>query len=459
MFSKILIANRGEIAVRIIRACKEMGISTVAVFSTADAEALHVNLADECVCIGPSPVNQSYLNMNAVIQAAVNTGAQAIHPGYGLLSENAEFAKLCEAYNITFIGPSSDIISRMGNKEEARKTMKAAGVPIIPGCDVVQNIDEAMTEAEKIGFPVLIKARSGGGGRGIRLVNSAHRLENAFIAASEEARLAFGDEGVYLEKYLTKTKHIEVQLLCDQAGNVLCLGERDCSVQRKNQKLIEESPAGILTDDVRLKMTEACIKAAKAIDYKNAGTLEFLLDGDNNFYFMEMNTRLQVEHPITEMVTNIDLVKWQIRIAAGISLPFNQEDIKITTHAIECRINAEDPYNDFLPSGGKIDMLHLPDGPWIRFDSAVYQGYSIPPFYDSMIGKLIVCAKTREKCIRKMQASLCELVIKGVIHTAEFQMELLDTEEFKSGKYTTDFVEKKCLTLKDQKMNLKDETV
>ncbi len=440
MFSKILIANRGEIAVRIIRACKEMGISTVAVYSTADKDALHVSLADESVCIGKSTVKESYLNMEAILQAAINTGVQAIHPGYGLLSENTTFVKLCEKCDITFIGPTSEIINMMGNKEQARKTMEKAGVPIITGTQVIENIDEAKAAAIKIGFPVLIKARSGGGGRGIRLVNCESEFETAFLTATQEAKNAFSDSGVYIEKYLTKTKHIEMQLLCDNFGNIICLGERECSMQRKNQKMIEESPSTALNEQTRQKMIEASILAAKTVSYKNAGTIEFLLDKDGNFYFMEMNTRLQVEHPVTEMVTGVDLVKWQIRIAADAKLPFTQEDIKIDGHAIECRINAENPYKNFRPSCGKISVLHIPGGPWVRFDSAVYQDYEIPPFYDSMIGKLIVYAKTREECIRKMQASLCELVIEGVEHNLDFQMELLDDEKFKSGIYTTSFL-------------------
>lgn len=443
MFSKILIANRGEIAVRIIRACKEMGIQSVAVFSKADSTALHVSLADESICIGESSVKDSYLNMDAIIQAAINTGAQAIHPGYGLLSENAKFAQLCEKCGIIFIGPTSEIIEKVGDKEQARITMEKAGVPIIPGCPVIKDIEEAKTEAMKIGFPLLIKARSGGGGRGIRLVNAINEFEKAFKTAGEEAKNAFGDDGLYMEKFLSPTKHIEMQILGDKFGNVLCLGDRECSMQRKNQKLIEESPSPAINEQTRAAMMKAAILAAKAVSYTNAGTIEFLLDSDHNFYFMEMNARLQVEHPVTEMVTGIDIVKWQIRIAADIELNFKQEDINFDGHSIECRINSENPYDNFRPSCGKITMLHIPGGPFVRFDSAIYQDYFIPPFYDSMIGKLIVHAKTREECIRKMQASLCELVIEGVIHNADFQMELLDEEAFKTGKYTTDFLTKR----------------
>jgi len=440
LFSKILIANRGEIAVRIIRACKEMGISTVAVFSEADRTALHVSLADESFCIGPPAVKDSYLNMTAILSAAVASGAQAIHPGYGLLSENAKFAALCSQCNIKFIGPPASVIAKMGDKNEARKTMIAAGVPVIPGCEMVRNIEEAKTEAEKIGYPLLIKARAGGGGRGIRLVENADALENAFNTASAEALSAFGDGGMYIEKFLSPVKHIEMQLLGDEEGNVVCLGERECSLQRKNQKLLEESPSPAVTPALRRAMTASAKKAAKAAGYVNAGTIEFLLDSENNYYFMEMNTRLQVEHPVTEMVTGIDLVQWQIRIAAGQPLGFTQEDITINGHAIECRINAENVRENFRPCCGKIKLLHIPGGPWVRFDTAIYQDYFIPPYYDSMIGKLIVHAKTREEAIRKMQASLCELVIEGIDHNSELQMELLSDEKVKSGNYCTNFM-------------------
>lgn len=443
MFSKILIANRGEIAVRVIRACKEMGISTVAVYSEADREALHVSLADEAICIGGPQVKDSYLNMTAILSAAVATGAQAIHPGYGLLSENAKFAKLCESCHIVFIGPSAEIINKMGDKDEARRTMKAAGVPVVPGCDVIEDVKEAHKKADEIGYPLLCKARAGGGGRGIRLVNHTDEFENAFQTASNEAISAFGDGAVYLEKFLSPVKHIEMQIICDDHGNVVCLGERDCSVQRKNQKLIEESPSPVVTEDIRAKMVEVSTKAAKAVGYRGVGTIEFLFDRDNHYYFMEMNTRLQVEHPVTEMVTGIDLVKWQIRVASGLPLSFTQKDIKIEGAAIECRINAEDPNNNFCPSCGRITLLHVPGGPWVRFDTALYQDYFVPPFYDSMMGKLIVYAKTREEAIRKMQAALCELVIEGVEHNSELQMDILSDEEFKSGRYYTNFMSKR----------------
>lgn len=443
LFSKLLIANRGEIAVRIIRACKEMGISTVAVFSEADSDALHVSLADESICIGPAAAKDSYLNMAAIISAAVVTGAQAIHPGYGLLSENAKFAELCEKCNITFIGPSYKVIEKMGDKSEARKTMAAAGVPIVPGCNAIDDIQKAKKEAEKIGYPILIKAKAGGGGRGIRLVHNESEFDNAFMTASSEAQNAFGDGGVYMEKFISPAKHIEMQLLCDSHGNVVCLGERECSIQRKNQKLIEESPSPTVSEETRQKMIEIATKAAKSVNYTNAGTIEFIFDKDNNFYFMEMNTRLQVEHTVTELVTGIDIVKWQIRIAQDQPLSFKQKDIRISGHAIECRINAENPYKDFRPSCGKISLLHIPGGPWVRFDTALYQDYSIPPYYDSMIGKLIVYASTREEAIRKMQAALAELVIEGVDHNSALQIDILSDEEFMSGKYFTDFMAKR----------------
>ena len=420
-----------------------MGVATVAVHSLADKDALHVSLADESICIGGNSVQESYLNMDAILSAAVCTGADAIHPGYGLLSENSRFAELCEKCNIVFIGPSSEVIKKMGNKEEARKTMIKAGIPVIPGCDVIENVEEAKKEADRIGYPLLCKARSGGGGRGIRIVNTPDQFENAFLTASNEAKAAFGDGGIYLERYLVHTKHIEMQIICDNHGNVVCLGERDCSMQRKNQKLIEESPSPAITEDVRRRMMDATVKAAKAVGYSNAGTIEYLYDNKGNFYFMEMNTRLQVEHPVTEMVTGVDLVKWQIRTAAGVKLPFTQKDIKIDGNAIECRINAENPYENFRPSCGTISMLHVPGGPWVRFDSAVYQGYTIPPFYDSMIGKLIVYAKTREEALRKMRAALCELVIEGVEHNGDFQFELLGEKEFLKGTYCSDFLAKR----------------
>ena len=441
MFSKILIANRGEIAVRIIRACKEMGISTVAVYSEADREALHVSLADESICIGGPQTKDSYLNMTSVLSAAIVTGAEAIHPGYGLLSENPKFAALCQECNIVFIGPDAATISLMGDKDQARKTMRDAGMPVIPGGDVMETLEEAEAAADEIGYPLLIKARSGGGGRGIRKVDSHNEFAAAYKTASAEAESAFGDGAVYLEKYLYPAKHIEVQILADKNGDVISLGERNCSIQRKNQKLIEESPSPALPEETRQRMLETAVKAAKAVKYENAGTLEFLVTEQGDFYFMEMNTRLQVEHTVTEMVTGIDLVKWQIRIAAGIPLSITQEEASVEGCAIECRINAEDSRQGFRPCAGRISTLHIPGGPWVRFDTAIYQDYQIPPFYDSMIGKLIVHAKTREEAIRKMRAALCELVIEGVAFNSDLQLSILEDKRFIDGDYYTNFME------------------
>lgn len=440
MFSKILIANRGEIAVRIIRACREMGISTVAVYSAADKTSMHVKLADESYCIGSAAVGDSYLNMAAILTIATETGAQAIHPGYGLLSENAKFVSLCEKCNIEFIGPTSEMISLLGDKDMARKTMRNAGVPVTPGCDVCESLEQAKQEAVKIGFPLLIKARSGGGGRGIRRVDKIEDFDNAYNSAYSEANSAFGDGALYLEKFLHPVKHIEMQILCDKFGDCLCLGERECSVQRKNQKLIEESPSPSITPEIRQKMMEAAVKAAKAVNYCNAGTIEFLLDENKNFYFMEMNTRLQVEHGVTEMVTGLDIVQWQIRVAAGMKLNKTQSEVYTHGHAIECRINAENPDKNYRPSCGKITGLHLPGGSFVRFDTAIYQDYIIPPFYDSMVGKLIVQARTRESAIRKMRMALSELNVHGIDHNRDLQLEILSAPEFIDGSYTTDFM-------------------
>ena len=442
MFSKILIANRGEIAIRVIRACKEMGIATVAVYSEADKDALHVSLAEERICIGKATPRDSYLNMNNIIMAARSSGAEAIHPGYGFLSENPAFSDMCEVNGITFIGPKGAVIAQMGDKDMARKTMQAAGVPVIPGCELVESPEHAKAEAMKIGYPLLVKARAGGGGRGIRLVNSAEEIEDQYRRATQEAQAAFGDGSVYMEKYLTGVKHIETQILADNFGNIVCLGERDCSMQRRNQKLVEESPSPAVDDALRKRLIEVSHQAAKAVDYRGAGTLECLYDPKNNeFYFMEMNTRLQVEHPVTEFVTGVDLVKWQIRIAAGLPLIFKQEDIKLNGYAIECRINAEDA--NFKPSCGRITMLHQPGGPLVRFDSAIYNGYFIPPFYDSMIGKLVVASRsTRNGAIRKMKAALAELVIEGVANNADLQMDIMNFKDFTEGSYTTASLEK-----------------
>ena len=442
MFSKILIANRGEVAVRIIRACKEMGIATVAVYSEADKEALHTNLADECYCIGPAKVADSYLNVNAILTVAKASGADAIHPGYGLLSENAAFAAKCKEEGIVFIGPSAETISRMGNKDNARKTAKSAGVPIVEGSEVLRNFNHAKKVAAKVGYPLLLKAKDGGGGRGIRLINSAGELESAFYSASAEADAAFGCGDLYIEKFLSPVKHIEVQLICDDFGNCVVLGERDCSVQRKNQKLIEEAPAPVLSVKLRQQLYTAAKKVAKEAKYTSVGTVEFLVSGGTDFFFMEMNTRLQVEHSVTEMVCGIDIVKWQIRVAAGIKLGFTDKAVPHKGHAIECRICAENPVT-FAPSAGEIKILHIPGGMNVRFDSAIYQGYTVPPFYDSMLGKMIVYSRTREEAIRKMRSALSELIIDGVMQNSDLYLELLSEEEFEKGTYSTSFLKDK----------------
>ena len=441
MFNKILIANRGEIAVRIIRACREMGISTVAIYSKADKDAMHVQLADESYCVGDSRVADSYLNMPAILTVAVQSGAQAIHPGYGLLSENAKFVQLCEQCNIEFIGPTSEMISLLGDKDKARKTMRAAGVPVTPGTDVLDNVTQAKEEAAKVGYPLLIKARSGGGGRGIRLVKTAKEFESAYNSAYAEAQSAFGDGALYIEKFLKPVKHIEMQILCDKHGNALCLGERECSVQRHNQKLIEESPSPSISDETRKAMMDAAIKAAHAVNYNSVGTVEFLYDKDGNFYFMEMNTRLQVEHGVTEMVTGMDLVQWQIRVAAGKELNKKQEEVFFHGNTIECRINAEDPDNNYMPSCGKVTGLHIPGGSFVRFDTALYQDYVIPPFYDSMVGKVIVQGRSRELAIRKMKMALSELSVQGIKINRDLMIDILSADEFVDGTYTTDFME------------------
>ena len=441
MFSKILVANRGEIAVRIIRACREMGIDTVAIYSTADKDAMHVKLADESYCVGGAKVADSYLNMPAILTAAVESGAQAIHPGYGLLSENAKFVELCEKCNIEFIGPTSEMINLLGDKDMARKTMREAGVPVTPGTDVLEDVESAKALAEEVGYPLLIKARSGGGGRGIRLVSSPDEFENAYNSAYAEAESAFGDGALYIEKFLKPVKHIEMQLLCDKHGHVICLGERECSVQRHNQKLIEESPSPSISEETRQAMMEAAVKAAHAVNYNSVGTVEFLYGSEGNFYFMEMNTRLQVEHGVTEMVTGADLVQWQIRVAAGVELNRTQEQVYFHGHAIECRINAEDPDNNYRPSCGKVTALHVPGGSFVRFDTALSQDYVIPPFYDSMIGKVIVQGRTRESAIRKMKMALCELNVKGVKVNRDLMIDILSEKDFVDGSYTTDFME------------------
>ncbi|NLZ83753.1 MAG: acetyl-CoA carboxylase biotin carboxylase subunit [Clostridiales bacterium] len=442
MFKKILVANRGEIAVRIIRSCREMGIETVAVYSEADKEALHVMLADERVCIGPAKSKDSYLNIQNIITATVLTGATAIHPGFGFLSENSSFSRMCQDCNITFIGPGADTIDLLGNKSTARETMKNAGVPVIPGSDGnVSNVEEAITLAEKIGYPVMIKACSGGGGKGMRAVHRIEDLEKAYNSAKAEAKAGFGDDTLYMEKLIINPKHIEFQILADSHGNVVHLGERDCSVQRRNQKLMEESPSPVMTEELRKRMGSAAVKAAMASGYCNAGTIEFLLDNDGNYYFMEMNTRIQVEHPITEMITGIDMVRQQIMIAAGEELSFTQEDINFKGHAIECRINAEDPKRGFIPSPGRVDNLLLPGGYGIRVDSAIYPGYVIPPHYDSMLAKIIAYGSTREEALNRMRRALVEMVIDGISTNAEFQYELLEQSEIISGNYNTGLIE------------------
>lgn len=436
MFKKVLIANRGEIAVRIIRACRELGIKTVAVFSTADRTALHAQIADEAVCIGPASTKDSYLNIKSIIAACEMTGADAVHPGFGFLSENAGFARTCEKCGITFIGPSPESIDMLGDKACAKSTMKSAGVPVIPGTDgAVKTLDEAKKAAEDIGFPLMVKASAGGGGRGIRLVNSDDELESQVIAAQQEALNFFGNSEVYMERFIINPRHIEFQIMADKFGNAVHLGERDCSMQRRNQKVLEESPSPVMTADLRERMGKAAVAAAKACGYYNAGTIEFLVDKDHNFYFMEMNTRIQVEHPVTEFVTGIDLVKTQIKVAAGLPLEFNQEKIQLTGHSIECRINAENPSLNFRPSPGKIIALHTPGGPGIRIDSAAYQGYVITPFYDSMIAKLIVYAPTREEAIMKMKWALSEFIVEGVDTNIDFQLNLIKDTNFEKGEY------------------------
>lgn len=441
MFRKILIANRGEIAVRIIRACRELGVHSVAVYSTADRNSLHAQIADEAVCIGPPATKDSYLNMNAMIQAAKNTGAEAIHPGFGFLSENSDFARLCEANDIEFIGPSYNSIDMLGNKAAAKETMAAAGVPVIPGSDgAVRSIGEAREAAEKAGYPILVKASAGGGGRGIRRVDMPSQLEEQMTLAQQEAKNFFGDDAVYIEKFLVNPHHVEIQIIADKMGNIVYLGERDCSMQRRNQKVLEECPSPVVDADLRKRMGEAAVTAAKQCGYYNAGTIEFLVDANHDFYFMEMNTRIQVEHGITEEVTGIDLVKAQIEVAAGLPLKFTQSDIKMRGHAIECRINAEDPSHDFRPSPGTITALYMPGGPGIRIDGAIYQGYTITPYYDSMLSKLIAHGSSREVAISKMKWALSEFIVEGVDTNIDFQLEIIKQPEFRSGNYDNGYL-------------------
>ncbi len=435
MFSKILIANRGEVAVRVIRACKEMGIDTVAVYSVADKEALHVGMADESYCIGGPRAKDSYLNMDAIITVANEVGAEAIHPGYGMLSENPKFAQLCEENDIMLIGPGSDVMTSMGQKEIAREIAKKAGVPLAPGSDLLKDGEDAKKWANEIGYPVILKARAGGGGKGIRIVREESELIPALDQVRREAESSFADKEIFMEKYLENVKHVEVQIIADRFGKVLALGDRDCSVQRKNQKLIEECPAPVLDEVLRQKMYESAIKLAKYVGYVTVGTVEFLVK-NNNYYFMEMNTRLQVEHSVTEMVCGIDIVEWQIRTAAGVALPFEQKDIHHARHAIECRICAEDSKN-FIPSTGTVKLLHVPGGVDVRFDSALYQSCEVSPFYDSMLGKLIVCSDTRDGAIRKMKSALSEFVLVGVENNREMHMKFMENGKFILGDYDT----------------------
>lgn len=447
MFNKILIANRGEIAIRIIRACRELGVKTVAVYSTADKTALHAQIADEAVCIGPAPSKDSYLNSKALLAACEITGAQAIHPGFGFLSENSHFVRLCDKCGIKFIGPGADAMDAMGDKANAKKTMIENDVPVVPGSDgVVETLEEAQEIAAKIGYPIMVKASAGGGGRGIRLVEKPEELEAAMTAAKQEAKQFFANDDIYIEKFIVNPRHVEIQLLADEHGNVIYLGERDCSLQRRNQKVLEESPSPIMTEELRRRMGEAAVRAAKACGYANAGTVEFLVDKDLNFYFMEMNARIQVEHPVTEMVTGIDLVKAQINIAAGLPLQYKQEDIKLTGHVIECRINAEEPKNNFRPCPGKIKSIHMPGGFGVRIDTAVYQGYEIPPYYDSMIAKVLVKGEDRKEAIQKMKVALSEFLIEGINTNIDFQLNLLRDEDVESGNFDIGFLNRKDLT-------------
>jgi acetyl-CoA carboxylase biotin carboxylase subunit len=440
VFKKILIANRGEIALRVIRTCREMGISTVAVYSTADRESLHVRFADEAVCIGEAPSKESYLNIPRIISAAEITNADAIHPGYGFLSERSEFSAVCHEYGIKFIGPSPDMIDAMGDKSTAKETMKKAGVPTIPGSDgLLNSVEEGQKLAKKIGYPVILKATAGGGGKGMRIVNDESQFKKAWDDARREAAGAFGNDGLYLEKYIEEPRHVEIQVIGDQYNKVCHLSERDCTIQRRHQKLVEETPSPAVDQELREKMGEAAIRGAKAIKYEGAGTIEFLLDKHGNFYFMEMNTRIQVEHPITEEVTDYDLIKEQIKVAAGV--PISGKNYFPNLYAMECRINAEDPANGFRPSPGRITNLHMPGGHGVRIDSHVYAGYTIPPNYDSMIAKLIVSGQSREEVITRMKRALQEFVIEGVKTTIPFHIKLMDNETFRSGKFNTKFLE------------------
>lgn len=441
MFHKILIANRGEIAIRIIRACREMGIETVAVYSEADRDALHAQLADEAICIGPAASKDSYLNMERILSATIASHAEAIHPGFGFLSENSKFVEMCQKCGVAFIGPSADLIQKMGNKSEARKTMIEAGIAVVPGTkEPVHEAQTALEKAREIGFPVMIKASSGGGGKGMRVSESEEDFIDNFNMAQSESVNAFADDTMYLERYVQRPRHVEVQIMADKFGNVVHLGERDCSIQRRHQKMIEESPCCAISEELRQKMGETAVRAAKAVGYENAGTIEFLLDKSGEFFFMEMNTRIQVEHPVTEWVSGVDLIKEQIRVAAGMPLSVSQDEIRIMGHAIECRINAEDADRHFMPCPGTIENMHIPGGNGVRVDTAVYNGYAIPPYYDSMIMKIIVHDRDRKSAIDKMISTLGELVIEGVKTNIDFQYEILNNEDFQSGDITTHFI-------------------
>ncbi|ASJ53293.1 acetyl-CoA carboxylase biotin carboxylase subunit [Brevibacillus formosus] len=451
MFQKVLIANRGEIAVRIIRACRELGIRTVAVYSEADREALHVKLADEAYCIGPKASKESYLNIANIMSVATKVGADAIHPGYGFLAENADFAEICTACNITFIGPDPEAIVKMGDKSTAKDTMKTAGVPTVPGTEgLIEDVADAVVTANEIGYPVMVKATAGGGGRGMRVAVDDEDLEKAIRQAQNEAKTAFGNPGVYLEKFVEGPRHVEIQIMADKHGNAVYLGERDCSIQRRHQKLIEEAPSPALSEELRRQMGDAAVAAAKAVSYHGAGTVEFLLDKHGKFYFMEMNTRIQVEHPVTELVTGFDLIKEQLTVAAGQPLSFTQEDIKMDGWAIECRINAENPAKNFMPSPGRITEYLAPGGFGVRVDSAAYAGYSIPPYYDSMIAKLIVWGKDRNEAIDRMKRALGEFVVEGITTTIPFHLKVLEHEVFVSGHFDTKFLETYDLNLDEE---------
>ncbi len=442
MFDKILIANRGEIAVRIIRACREMNIQTVAIYSEADADALHTQLADEAVCIGPAQAQKSYLNMEAIISAAVLTKAKAIHPGFGFLSENSKFAKMSETCGITFIGPDKDVMESMGNKSKARETMETAGIPIVPGSkQPIKTVQEGLKLASEIGYPVILKASAGGGGKGMRVVTKEEEFQGLFANAKMEAKNAFGDDSMYMEKYVINPKHVEFQIMADKFGNVIHLFERDCSIQRRHQKVLEEAPCQVLNESVRKAMGECAVKVAKYIGYYSAGTVEFLLDENQSFYFMEMNTRVQVEHPVTEMITGLDIIKEQIRIAAGLPLSISQEEVITSGHAIECRVNAEDAYHNFRPCPGSITNLHIPGGNGVRVDTAIYTGYKIPPYYDSMLAKVIVKGRNREEAIDKMRSVLGEFIVEGVTTNIDFLYEIIQNRTFCNGEINTGFIE------------------